>query len=126
MRLANWANYSEQVALYEVGETNNAPSETIPGQTLGLEELLKRFVRGQDVKVFTPTFLGDDSDVPDDLERMNEMDKLDMARELRQGIRDKQDRMAAAKKEKEKEKPAPAPAPAPPPSGDPAPPSPGK
>lgn len=67
-----------------IGETNNLPSMTVPGMTMGLKEMLERYVRGGDVETFQGTYT--DADIPDNLERMTEMDKLDLAREIKQSI----------------------------------------
>lgn len=52
--------------------------------TLSLKELLARYVQGGDVAVFTPVYLGD-ADMPP-LEFMNEMDRKDLAGNIRDGI----------------------------------------
>lgn len=90
----NWANYTGPV-----GKTFTLPSETVPGMTLSIKELLARFVRGDNVTTFDPVYT-DDPDIPDNLERMDPMERLDYARSLRQGISDAQQRnsVIAAKK----------------------------
>lgn len=83
MRLINWANYDPTA---HIGEVNNLPSLTVPGMTLGLKELLQRFVRGDNVTTFQPSYLGDDSDMPD-VSRMNTMERIEMAAEIKQAIK---------------------------------------
>lgn len=57
------------------------PSKTIPGQVLTMDEMVKRYVRGdRNVTQFNPQY--SDEDLPD-FERMDEMEKLDMARALK-------------------------------------------
>jgi len=73
-------------------------SMTVPGMTLSLKELLARYVRGEHVNVLQPQF-SDDPDIPDGLERMSEMDRLDLARDLKDGISREQKKRAARIKE---------------------------
>lgn len=84
MKLVNWTSYP---SLGNVpAETIVGPSLTVPGQTLSLQQLLDRYVRGENVKVFTPVYLGEDSDIPSDLERLDPFERMDMAREIRTAI----------------------------------------
>jgi len=94
-------------------EVFTLPSETVPGQTLSMSELLKRYVRGEAVEVFEAQW-GVPDDVPTDIQYMDKQDQLTMAREIRTAIKRHQD------------KPGPTPAPpAPPPlPGTPTPPDP--
>jgi len=96
-------------------EVNNLPSKTVPGMTMSLEELLRRYVRGENVQTFQPVYAGEE-DIPDFL-NMSEMDKLDMARDLKQFVEQQQ-----FKPRPEPEpKPEPAPKPEPTPEPEPAP-----
>lgn len=70
-----------------LGEVNNSPSLTVPNMTLSLEDLIKRYVRGDDVTVFEGVFTGDD-DLFDGVERMDSLDRLDLARHLDTTISD--------------------------------------
>lgn len=90
-------------------ETNGKPSLTIPGQTLSLKVLLERFTRGQHVETFTPVY--DDGQFPPEIERMDKLDKLDYARQLREGIAEVQNR--ATRPKPSPTKPAAEPYPAP-------------
>lgn len=87
------SNYAEEI-LADQSEWTERPkgeSLTIPGQTLPLRTLLDRYVMGGNVEVFPPVYLGEEeTDIPDDLERMDPFEKLEMARELRQSIADAQ------------------------------------
>jgi len=67
-------------------ETFSLPSMTIPGQTLSLKQLLERYVRGETITTFSPTFSGDD-DLPDGIEKLDPMDRIDMARNIKAAIK---------------------------------------
>lgn len=54
--------------------------------TMTLDELLARYVRGDSVATFQPVY-SDDEDMPD-VERMDPMERLDLARNIKQGIID--------------------------------------
>lgn len=86
-----------------VGEVNNLPSKTVPGMTLSLQELLRRYVKGDPVKTFEPVYLGDDDFLPNNLDSMSEMDRIDYKNDLKQGISDFQTRKAAEAAQKKKE-----------------------
>lgn len=95
-------------------ETNAKPSLTVPGQTLSLKELLARYTRGQSVETFTPIY--DDGYYPE-TDRMDKIEKIELARSLRGAIDDIQKR---PKPKPTKPEPAPQPIPNPPaPSPDP-------
>lgn len=93
-KLVNWSSYAAEGNA--AGEINDEPSLTVPGMTLSLEELLRRHVRGEHVSVFTPVF-SEDPGIPDGLERMDEMDRLDMSRALKQGIESERQRRSRLK-----------------------------
>lgn len=94
-RIVNWDNYVSRHLVYPdldgtyskgelssnpiIGEVNNLPSKTVPDQALSLSEMLNRYVRGGDVEVFTPLYSEDFPNV----ERMSELDRLDLAREMK-------------------------------------------
>jgi len=60
-------------------------SETIPGQTLSLKELLSRYVMGSPVKQFKPVYTNN-TDIPDNLERMEFDERLEHAKVIRHAI----------------------------------------
>lgn len=66
-------------------EVFTKPSQTVPGMVMSLSEMLARYVRGEQVTVFTPVYAGNDELMPD-VERMDAMDRLDLARSLRSSI----------------------------------------
>lgn len=71
---------------YGVGEVNVLPSKTVPDMVLPLRTLIERFTRGQQVQQFNPVYLGEDTLVPADLERMDPVDRLIYAQQLRAEI----------------------------------------
>jgi len=71
---------------------NTFPSQTVPGMTLSLRELVNRYVRGESVPVFTPQYNADDDIIPHDLERMDVQDKLMFAKDLRHAIQTERSR----------------------------------
>lgn len=82
--LINWMSY-EQYG-HRIGEPNGRPSKTVPGMTLSIKELVKRYIRGEAVEVFEAQYDGD-SDLPD-ITRMTEQDRLDLARKLKQDAKE--------------------------------------
>lgn len=74
----NQTNYKPGPQSYEV---ITGPSLTVPDQNLSMRELLDRYVRGEHVEVFTPVF-SDDNDLPDGLEHMTELERIDMSRDV--------------------------------------------
>lgn len=105
--IVNQYDYSLGLGNYQPEEFK-MPSKTIPGQTMSLQEILRRYVRGEQIKQFTPQYAGDD-DIPN-VERMNEMDRLDMARAMKEELTEI---VGKFKKPKPVENPSPTPAPSP-------------
>lgn len=93
-----------------IGEVYTKPSKTIPGQQISLQELLKRYVRGQEVQQFNGVYLGEDEMVPDNLERMTEIERKEAAATIREAIENERQKPRPQKPEPV---PAPLPAPAP-------------
>lgn len=91
MKLVNWQNYATESN--RQAEINRLPSKTVPGMTLSLQDLLTRYVRGENVATFTPIYAGDDPDFPIHLERMDEMERTDLARNLGGAIEQERDRL---------------------------------
>ena len=103
MRLVNWCNYVSHNTYFDdgvfpgvllIGEENTAPSKTVPGMTLSLQELLKKYVRGENVTTFEPVF-DSDSDLPD-VSKLDALERLDMARNLREFVSDEQAKRSSA------------------------------
>lgn len=68
------------------GVTYTKPSETIPSQSLPLRTLIERYTRGQEVRTFTPTY--DAAGEFPALERMDALEKAELARSLKNTIQD--------------------------------------
>lgn len=77
-QLSNWANF--MATTNRTMEINESPSLTVPGMTMSLIELEKRYVRGQGVPLFRQTI--DNDLIPDDFNKMDTMEKIDHGREL--------------------------------------------
>lgn len=116
-KIINHANFVGHYTFYDdngkgtllAGETFHGQiSKTVPGMTLSLKDLLARYVRGEQVEVFSPVY-SDDPDIPDNLELMSVQDRLDAAREIRGAI-------DVFQREKKEAAAAPPPPPPPPPS----------
>jgi len=86
MKLVNQFNYTEHASLNpQHYETPTMPSETVPGMALPLEEILRRYVRGENVTAFVPQY-SDDPNLPDGIENLSEIERLDMIRDIKEGI----------------------------------------
>jgi len=69
-----------------LGEINSGEILTVPDQVLPLPELIAKFASGAHVEVFKAQYLGDDSNVPDRLERMSFDERLELARTLKEHV----------------------------------------
>jgi len=101
MTIVNHSNYPFRSSM--IFEHHTKASLTVPGQTLSLKQILEKYVRGEHVEVFTPVFT--DEDIPADLERMTEIDRLELARDIKEKIEVVQ--KASAKQQKAAEMPIP-------------------
>jgi len=63
---------------------SDLPSKTVPGQDMSVRELLQRYVRGEVLSGPEPAF---DEEFDSSLSRMDAQDKIMLARQVRQGIR---------------------------------------
>lgn len=61
-------------------EKNTAPSKTEPNQALSLQELLKRYSRGQSVPTFEPVY-DDDPELPD-LSKLSKIEMMELGKEI--------------------------------------------
>lgn len=107
-KIINSANYVDNYAYFDdlsapgvmlVGEVFTKPSQTIPGQSMPLQDLLERYVRGQDVKVFSGQF-GVDEDLPDGIENMDPFERAEYAQDLANAVANKRAAMAARRASK--------------------------
>lgn len=96
--IVNWQTYSMGVH-NAIGETNEKPSKTVPGMAESLHSLLARLVRGENVTVYPGTYTGDDESIPDDLERMDFSQRLELAGEIKDHIASHQRRRQPPKVE---------------------------
>lgn len=83
-------------------EPGGGVSLTVPGMTLSLFDLVARYTRGGYVSTFTPQYTGEDTLVPDTLERMTEQERIDAARVLKDSIEIERDRLSTRIKERSK------------------------
>lgn len=83
--------YCHQYEENTIGETFTQPSLTIPDQSLSLRDLLERYVMGQNVEKFATVYNGDEDLVPLGIDRMDKMEKTDLARNIRKQIKQIQD-----------------------------------
>lgn len=87
--VVNWFNYPTHSN--QRGEVNDMPSETVPGMVLSLGELLKRYtvpdiLAGRtSVQRFDGQFTDNDL-IPDNLERMGEIERIEAARDIAASI----------------------------------------
>lgn len=83
-------------------EVFSKPSLTIPDQAISLQQIIDRYIRtGQsNVTVFDPVYLGEETVVPDLLEQMTPMERLDYAAHLKRGIAEKQLEMSERKQKR--------------------------
>lgn len=68
------------------------PSQTVPGMTMSMRELVNRYVRGEPVPTFTPQYNADSDIIPDNLERMDVQEKLMLAKNVRDAIQTERSR----------------------------------
>lgn len=82
--------------LVGLGEINNEPSKTVPDQSLSIKELFARYIRNgtfDDDQQFPGVYTGaDDLVIPVDFERMDQVEKIQLARDIKEGIQDYQKR----------------------------------
>lgn len=75
-------------------EENSGELITQPNMTISLKELLKRYVRGGEVATFQPVYQeGDDFDDSPDLMKMDALEKLEYAKQIKQTIAETQKRL---------------------------------
>lgn len=86
-------------------EEATKPSLTVQHHTMTLQELVERFTRGAGVKILDPTYAIEDDNYDEldliDISKLDEMEKLDMAKELKTAIEMEKVAMAARAEEKE-------------------------
>jgi len=78
-------------------ECNDGPSTTVPDMSLSLRDLLNRHKAGGKVKVFEPVYTGENSMIPDDFERMDQMEKVELAKKVSDFVRTTRGRIISAR-----------------------------
>lgn len=94
-KISNWFNYPKHAN--QRGEVVSGVSLTVPGQVLSLDQLLKRYVSGGEVYRPDPVF---DAAPHPDIVRMDPMERLDLARTLKQQVGIAQEHLAKVSKER--------------------------
>lgn len=109
MRFVNAFTYVQPT-----GEINDLPSCTQPEMTMPLKEILARYTRGGEIATLTPVYQGhDDFDENPDIMKMDAMERLQYAAELKQSIHDYQNRQQESPPKTEQKEPVPDPKPEP-------------
>lgn len=85
-KIVNFQNYDHAANL---PEPSVKPSKTIPGQDMAIKTLVDRYVRGQHVETFTPTYT---EDIDPAFFKMDKQDAAMAARQLRKDIEKEQHR----------------------------------
>jgi len=88
--------FDEHPTLAEVAEVNTKPSLTVPDQSLSIKELVARYIRGEDVKIFPGTYAEEGEELFETT-GMSEMDLHDLARQTAEEIQELQDKLAKQK-----------------------------
>lgn len=109
--------FDKHPTLAEVAEVNTKPSQTVPDQSLSIKELVARYIRGEDIKIF-PGIYAEEGEELFDIIGMSEMDLHDLARQTAEEIQELQDKLA-----KERSKPSKQELPTPPPAASEVPPT---
>lgn len=104
MRCINQFNYDSTVGR----EPGGGVSLTIPDQTMSLRELVTRFARGQEVPIFEPIYNDLEEDFPD-VSRMDTLERLDLARNIKQAVAVERENIVAKRKQRATVPPPPPP-----------------
>lgn len=85
------------------------PSLTVPHHTMSLKELVDRFTRGDSINVLDPDYAIEDEEYDEldliDVSRLDEIEKLEFAKDLKNAIADEKAALAArAERREEKAK----------------------
>lgn len=90
------------------GEINNEPSLTVPNMTMSLEEILTRYTRGGEIATLTPVYQEhDEFDESPDLQKMDAVEKLQYAKDIRDSIAEFQSQKKVHTEPKPEPKPEP-------------------
>lgn len=89
--IINFRNYNWEDHL---SEPSTRPSKTVPGQDMPIKELVDRYVRGQNVETFTPTYT---DEIDPQYFKMDKQDAAMAARNLARTIEIERQRVQAKK-----------------------------
>lgn len=91
--IINAANYA---ALYPIpkGETLTGLSETIPGQGITPQQIVSRYVNGKALPQLNGVY-NDNPMLPDNFERLDQVERVQLAQHMRSIIANRQEKMAA-------------------------------
>lgn len=67
-----------------IGEFNPLPSETVPNMTMSIQEIMAKYVRGENITVFEPVY--NDDPLFDGIEKMDQLERLELAQHLKIGV----------------------------------------
>lgn len=105
-KVKNWLN-AWMFKPYEVGEVNVLPSETIPDQTMSMDEILNRFTTGlpwTGPGTMKPEYYGDeDADLPDP-RFLDLSEREELRRAIVEELQSTQMAIAAEKKQQEEDR----------------------
>lgn len=74
---------------------NTLPSLTVPGMTMSMRELVLRYTRGESVPTFTPQYNAENDIIPENLERLDQQDKLMLSKQLGDAIQTERSRRSS-------------------------------
>lgn len=83
-------------------ERNLGVSKTVPDMSLSLRQMIDRHLSGGRVKTFEPVYVGENSLIPPGFERMDNIAKVALGRELGEFVRTTRGRLISARQHREK------------------------
>jgi len=86
----------------KVKESNYQISVTVPDKTISLRDMITRYQTGGRVKSFTPHYLGDTELIPVGFERMDLVERAELAKNLPHFIADSRGRLQTMRQVREK------------------------
>jgi hypothetical protein len=94
-------NHKSAIAKPATGIEYDLPSMTVPDQSLPLRELYKRHVRGGEMSVLKPQYMGDD-ELPD-IEKLDKIERIELAKAVTQEIQNTRASLLEKKAQKDKD-----------------------
>jgi len=81
-----WEDYEQTIPILakrsNPERSGRFPSVAVPDMAIPLGDLLKRYRRGSDVAIYEGAFNGPGDIIPDGFERMDEMDRIELLRDV--------------------------------------------